>query len=107
MYPSGWASAHGDVLAVLARARFQFLAPVSSVVSGMCPSSGPASSWALALSHARSRPDARERAGLLVSLFWWVVAAVFKEDHVFSSGIQDYVFGHFCRHYVTQARRAL
>ncbi|GLC33473.1 hypothetical protein PLESTB_000078700 [Pleodorina starrii] len=43
----------------------------------------------------------RAHSALLVSLFWWVVAAAFRSEHPFSRPIQDYAFGHFCRHYVT------
>lgn len=43
----------------------------------------------------------RIRAVLLVSLFWWVVATAFKSDHPLSRPLQDFAFGHFCRHYVT------
>ncbi|GIL65463.1 hypothetical protein Vafri_19251 [Volvox africanus] len=43
----------------------------------------------------------RAHSALLVSLFWWVVAAAFRADHPLSRQLQDFAFGHFCRHYVT------
>ncbi|KAG2436066.1 hypothetical protein HYH02_011577 [Chlamydomonas schloesseri] len=43
----------------------------------------------------------RAHSVLLVSLFWWVVAAAFKPHHPLSRPLQDFAFGHFCRHYVT------
>eukprot|EP00198_Chlamydomonas_reinhardtii_P002004 XP_001691340.1 predicted protein [Chlamydomonas reinhardtii] len=43
----------------------------------------------------------RAHSVLLVSLFWWVVATAFKSDHPLSRPLQDFAFGHFCRHYVT------
>ncbi|KAG2426275.1 hypothetical protein HXX76_013032 [Chlamydomonas incerta] len=43
----------------------------------------------------------RAHSVLLVSLFWWVVATAFKSDHPLSRSLQDFAFGHFCRHYVT------
>ncbi|EFJ52035.1 hypothetical protein VOLCADRAFT_87163 [Volvox carteri f. nagariensis] len=43
----------------------------------------------------------RAHSALLVSLFWWVVAAAFRSEHPLSRPLQDFAFGHFCRHYVT------
>ncbi|KXZ54507.1 hypothetical protein GPECTOR_4g572 [Gonium pectorale] len=47
----------------------------------------------------------RAHSALLVSLFWWVVAAAFRADHSLSRPVQDFAFGHFCRHYVTVVLR--
>ena len=39
--------------------------------------------------------------GLLVALFWWVVAAAFRGDHPLSRPLQDFCFGVFARHYAS------
>ncbi|GAX80492.1 hypothetical protein CEUSTIGMA_g7930.t1 [Chlamydomonas eustigma] len=36
---------------------------------------------------------------LMVSLFWWIVADVFKPDHVQAHEIKAFAFSHFARHY--------
>lgn len=39
-------------------------------------------------------------AALLVAVFWWVCATVYKPDHVYSSVIQEVVFRSVAAHYV-------
>ncbi|KAG2483560.1 hypothetical protein HYH03_017567 [Edaphochlamys debaryana] len=47
----------------------------------------------------------RAHSALLVSLFWWVVAAAFRADHPLSGPVQRAAFGHFCRHYAAVVLR--